>query len=268
MNLKVLRSYNIGNYTIIYINEIGDPLSLIHTIETEPYVSGLGRGRIKFISHEGQNLVVRQYLHGGLLRGITGDRYISSKRVINEISVLLYLKTKGFPCPEPYCALIKNGFGSKRLFLITKKIDNAVPFSQILKETKGNRRARQILALACLVTRLFKLGVIHADLHLSNVLVANNNELFIVDFDRAKIKNRIKKRDFLKILFRLYRYARALEKKGEFLLTDKEKLLFLRACSSILGYDIIDPVIKRIKKVELIQEIGWFIESKIYGGKK
>jgi hypothetical protein len=264
----VAKFENIGDYIVFSEEEILDPESLIRALENSPYCSDLGRGRVKFFSHHGFDLVVRQYVHGGILRGITGERYISGKRAIREFLLLSNLKKRGFPCPEPYCVVIRRGVLFKKLYIITKEIKNCKPLAITLRQKDGLNRTRYIYGLAKLLIKLFSYNVFHPDFHLLNVIGRSPKELFLCDFDRAKIKKAIAEKDLLKMILRLYRHGRALKKKGEIKLEKNEELFFLRVCCHLLGRDIISVVMGKIRKTEFFQNIGWFLESKLYGRKK
>lgn len=264
----MLKILNIKDYSIISETEIVHAESLIKAIEESPWIEGLGRGRIKFVKVGDEDLVVRQYVHGGILRGITRDNYLTEKRVIKEFLILSYLRSRSFFCPEPFCGLIKRGLFSKKLFLVTRRIPGARPFYVILREKKGLERARYIFALAKLLLGLHSRGVFHPDFHLSNVVMDPSGNLFVVDFDRAKLKTAPKKGDLKKMILRLHRYAKKLEKKGDLELTEKEKILFLRTLNRLLRCDILQSIRRSLKRTEMIQKLGWFFESMIYGGEK
>ncbi len=266
--MEFLRRVRVGDYTIISKGEIVDPQDLIKALEVSPFLNGYGRGRVKLVRFGNEDLFVRQYVHGGLLRGITRDIYLSEKRAVKELLILSYLREKSFPCPEPYCVIVKGRFFIKKLFLITRHIQGTRSLSVALQEATGLKKARYIYGLAKLLSQVFKAGLYHPDFHFSNVLVNRSDRFFLVDFDRAKLREFPRKGDLKDMVLRLYRYLRALERKGELYLNEREKALFLKALNHISGCDII-PYIKRGKKrAEITQRIGWFLESKFYGGKR
>ncbi|MCS7280626.1 MAG: hypothetical protein NZ583_03230 [Desulfobacterota bacterium] len=221
-----------------------------------------------FIKCDGKVLALRKYVHGGLLRLITRDNYFSEKRAIRELSVLFYLKERGFICPTPYCAIVKRGLLFKKLYLITERIENSKPFLEVLKETRGLRRARYIYSLARLLAELYNLRLFHPDFHLLNILAIDSKKLCVLDFDRAKLRMSRRPNDLVKMILRLHRHVRAFEKKGELYLEKKEKVLLLRACGRMIGFDLFPYLKKNLKKEEILQDLGSFVESLVYRNRK
>jgi len=268
MNLKKT-TYN--RHTIYSIEDaalsIADPSALIDRLRNAPPLENKGRGGITLLEINGRHIACRKYIHGGLLRAITGDIFFSAKRATEELKVLGYLKERGFPVVQPYGLIVKKNFVTKSLHILTVFEENSVDLSEVLSASTGKQRFRTIKKLAQIMWHMETLGVYHPDLHLNNVLVTAEGTLKFLDFDRACRKS-ITKKDMEQMFWRLNKYVEKMERQSKLKITLKEKLLFLRTYRKFSGFDMAGTMKNKVNQKGFLSKIGWFLESLLYGNKR
>lgn len=255
------------NFTIYYTDEPLDPAILVRNFLKAKTVAGKGRGGIKIFPIDDFRVVSRKYLHGGLLRALTRDVFLSGQRAIDEMEILLYLEEHGFPVVHPYAVLVERGLMPKNLFMITRYVEGGTDLLDFFKGSPRKERRRIVVRMAGLLRRLETLGVYHPDLHLNNVIVTPRGELIFLDFDKAKRKT-VTAKDVENMFWRLNRYTEKWEQRGHIRITDLEKELFLRAYGRLSGRDMRATMYTKTRAKRRIGRIGWFIESLFYGGGK
>ncbi|HOE18466.1 MAG TPA: lipopolysaccharide kinase InaA family protein [Syntrophorhabdaceae bacterium] len=255
-----------GRFTVCSYDRPEDPRAVIEQMSQGELIGNKGRGGIRVLSVNGRKMACRQYIHGGLFRAVTQDRFLSEKRALDEADILCYLLENSFPVVRPCFVVAEKKGLTKRLFLITSFIENAEDLLDVWQRASRMKRFRIIKRLAGLIRRLEMLGIFHPDLHINNILVMGTGELVFLDFDRA-FRKATNADDMRKIFWRLDRYMEKHAKKGTIELDIKEKVLFLRVYQRLAGYDIISSMEKRQGTRGIRNRIGWFIESFLYGGK-
>jgi aminoglycoside phosphotransferase (APT) family kinase protein len=251
-----------GRFKVVLYDEPVDAAALIDALARTPVQAGLGRGAVRLLTLNGRTFVCRQYLHGGLFRAVTGDRFASGDRVKREAEVLRYLGEKGFPVVKPFCTIIEQRAFFRKLYLVTYLEDG----SDLLKFLNGatpGARLRTIRALAGLMWELHRLGVFHPDLHIKNVLVKPGGGLVFLDFDRAE--RRAPTRDDAEwMLWRLDRFVEKMELQGEFRVRPVERMLFLRTFDRLSAYHLAESMQEREGVRKRRRRLGWLLESALY----
>ncbi|HDS15859.1 MAG TPA: hypothetical protein ENN66_04460 [Proteobacteria bacterium] len=174
-----------------------------------------GRGAIFTFTDRrfAEALVLRKYRHGGLWRFFSGDRFFSCRRFLTELKVHSRLKEMGFPVPAPLGVLVvkkRKGLSFVNGYFATKLLPGVITLSQYLQHSGGVERLRLALALGRQIRKLHDMGIFYTDLHIRNILVDVQGNLFLIDFDKA--------REFpepLSARFRranLYRFMRSIDK--------------------------------------------------------
>ncbi len=268
MNLKKT-TYN--RYKIYTIEgaalPIAEPSTLIDRFRNAPPLENKGRGGVTLLEINGGNIACRKYIHGGLLRAITGDIFFSAKRAEEELEILQYLKEKDFPVVQPYGLIIRENFVTKSLYILTVFEEKAADLLEVLSVSTGKQRFRIIKMLAQIMWHMETLGIYHPDLHLNNALVNAEGTLKFLDFDRARRKS-ITKKDMEQMFWRLNRYAGKMERQGKLKIDIKEKMLFLRTYRKSSGLDMAKAMKNKVKQKGFLSKIGWFLESLFYGNKR
>ena len=167
----------------------------------------------------GASAVVRHYVHGGLLRKVTGDRFASSERFFREVRVSEHLRKNGVDTPEVLGLLVQGGrLGFCRGALATRMVPGGRDLLEFLRSREGEELAaspasKRALAKAAAVSvrKMHDAGVSHADLHIKNMLLAQDGRVFILDLDRAGLHKNL---GTARRLANLIRLGRSVEKTG------------------------------------------------------
>ena len=149
-----------------------------------------GRGTTLFIQHDGQDLALRHYHRGGLVARFLTDEYfwtgLSRTRAWKEWHLLASLYEKGLPVPAPVAArVIRQGLVYSA-DIMTVRIPKAQPVAQILMQQSLTEQSWQ--AIGACIRRFHQQGVYHADLNANNILLDNQQQVFIIDFDRGEFR--------------------------------------------------------------------------------
>lgn len=147
-----------------------------------------GRGRALTQELPGLGRVfVKRYSHGGLLRAVTGNAFLSLGQCRSQAEFEMLERVRGFGvnAPRPY-AFIKKGAAIYNTWLVMEELTDVRPLVEI-QEREEDALHQAMHALAREICCLLKHRVFHVDLHPGNVLIAPTGEAFIVDFDKAEI---------------------------------------------------------------------------------
>ncbi len=149
-----------------------------------------GRGSALLLETEFGPAVLRHYLRGGWVARISRDRYLYTglqrARPVAEFHLLASLYEEGLPVPRPLAAqCVREGL-FYRGDLLTRRLPNVIPLADLPP-------ARQVdlalwLATGACMRRFHDHGLVHADLNARNILIDNENQVYLIDFDRAKIR--------------------------------------------------------------------------------
>lgn len=167
----------------------------------------------------GERLVVRRFSHGGLMRWITGERFLDPERPFRELILCSSLRKAGIATPQVVAARARPAFGGGwYLDLVSRRIEGAVDLGYLLGLARGERLERRVLrsvlrATGALVRQLHRHGCLHADLTPTNLLVGRevlegaDPVLWVIDLDRSVIRDKPSAAERLQNLRRLYRYV-------------------------------------------------------------
>lgn len=254
-----------GRFTLISFSPLFEPASFLRALSSGQVMEGKGRGGVKIVEACGSRLVVRKYLHGGLFRALTRDLFISRRRAVSEGEIMAYLREGGFPVAAPFCAVVEGHIVAKRLYLATILEENTVNLLEYLERCTGEkRRMRLAWKLARLMWLLQQSGVYHPDFQLRNVLVTPEEELVLLDFDRAR-KKTVGRRDMKSMFSRLGRFVSKMERQGRLTAGSREKAMFLRAYARFSGCDLTAEMARSARRSALFNRLGWLAESLLYG---
>lgn len=151
-----------------------------------------GRGSAWFIDAPFGPVVLRQYLRGGWVANISRQSYffttLSRSRPFREFHILAALHASGLPVPRPVAALCEHHGVLSTGSIMTMRIPSARTLFDVLPvagDGSGLKDGFWNNVGQC-VRRFHKAGVWHADLNLRNILVDANQQIFLIDFDRAR----------------------------------------------------------------------------------
>ncbi len=257
----------IGSYEITVINGSVPASSLVEGLKTAPLITGRGRGGIRIFPVPGMRVVCRQYLHGGLFRAFTGERFFSGERASAEAAVLLYLEEKGVPVVHPVATIVEKRLLTCRPYLLTLFEEDGVELLQYLKIATKKQRRRAVTRFARLLWDLERFGVYHPDLHISNVMARKDGSLFLVDFDKA-CRRSVTKGDMESIFWRIDRYVEKMERAGRITVAPLERALFLRAYQRASNFAMEKIMEEGLASRRRLARLGWLVESFLYGRQK
>jgi 3-deoxy-D-manno-octulosonic acid kinase len=137
---------------------------------------------------DGREWVLRHYRRGGLIARLSPDRYVwlglARSRAWREFHLLRALHAEGLPVPRPVAArVIREGL-RYRQDLITERLPEARPLSEVLQAQALTAEAWA--QLGEMLARFHRAGVGHADLNAANVLLDDSGRFFLIDFDRGR----------------------------------------------------------------------------------
>ena len=157
---------------------------------TGPEIATGGRGTVVFVNGQPARWALRHYQRGGVPGRILSDQFFylgeNATRCFREFRLLAALHASGLPVPEPIAAHYQRSGLIYRADLLTSRIPNARPLSQVL--TLGQAPADIWGAVGALVRRFHDASVFHADLNVHNILVGETGQLYLLDFDRGRIR--------------------------------------------------------------------------------
>jgi len=170
------------------------PETLFERSAHEPGGSGgTGRGTVITFSHGGQDMVLKSYFRGGLPGRFIRDAYLYTglerTRMWREFRLLMAMGELGLPVPVPLAARCQMLTPlSYRGDLIMQQIDGARNLAEIAAtETIREETWHQIGEV---LARFHNHRVFHRDLNASNILIADDGEVYLVDFDKCYFRER------------------------------------------------------------------------------
>jgi 3-deoxy-D-manno-octulosonic acid kinase len=149
-----------------------------------------GRGTTLFIQHNGMDMALRHYHRGGLAAKISVDQYIwtglQRTRAWREWHLLAKLQQKGLPVPEPVAARVTRHGLFYQADIATLRIPQAQSVAQLLQ---GKSLTESVWhAMGQCIRQFHDHGVFHADLNANNILLDNEQKVYILDFDRGEFR--------------------------------------------------------------------------------
>ena len=178
-------------------------------------------------------VVVRHNHHGGILAGLTGDRFIVPTRAPHELETSLSLAARGVPTPQILAyALYPAGPFLRRADIASREVPSARDAEAALGAATSASQVDEILeATARLVASLTKAGARHHDFNLKNVLLARDAgqlTAYVLDVDRVEFLRPLDPRVTELNLRRLTRSVRKWMRRGLAGLSEERIDLFRR----------------------------------------
>jgi hypothetical protein len=256
----------VGRYSVVYRGECDEVAGFVEKAMNPDRRLNAGRGAPGVFDFGRKTYVVRQYLHGGWLRGITRGAFPGEKRASDELHITTYLEEQGFPVVRPFGYISRTGVLANQLFFITFYEGDARDLMEYFKASGERDRLRMARKLAVYFFMLVDLGVYHPDLHLKNVLVNPSARLSFLDFDKA-YRKKMTPQAYEKMFWRLDRYVRKYSSLFGTPINDRERLIFLRTFERLSGREIISTMQQNRGKKERSSKVGWLIDRILYSQK-
>ncbi|WP_207061559.1 3-deoxy-D-manno-octulosonic acid kinase [Motiliproteus sp. SC1-56] len=151
--------------------------------------SAPGRGESYFLDYEGWPLVWRHYKRGGLVARLSEDRYLwpglTRTRAYREFTLTEQLRQRGLPVPRPLLARVQRCGLSYRADLFTQRLPAVRSMADALASG-----AEQVPwdEVGRTLARFHREGLDHVDLNLRNILIDAQGRVFVIDFDRCRLR--------------------------------------------------------------------------------
>lgn len=150
--------------------------------------SSQGRGTVVFFEHDQTHLVLKRYHRGGLLGRLVKSTYIfnglSRTRMWREFELLAAMRKLGLPVPRPVAVRCE----CRYMFcyqgqIIAERVTNSRTLTEILRSENLSEKTWEAIGM---VIRQFHHHLIeHGDLNASNILLDNQGQIFLIDFDKS-----------------------------------------------------------------------------------
>lgn len=155
-----------------------------------PVAGSGGRGNTMFVGNVPRQFVLRHYVRGGLVARLIHDHYVwtgeDRTRPFAEWRLLAKLADSGLRVPRPAAARYRRRGPFYTGDIITVRIPDVVPLSGIV--ASGRRAAVFWQVLGRSVREFHANGVYHADMNAHNLLIDGNGNLWMLDFDRGRLR--------------------------------------------------------------------------------
>ena len=192
-----------------------------------------GRGQVWRVQTDTQEtMIIRSYRRGGFVRHFLSDVYWDHPpRPFAELVATETARQRGVPTIEilgAYVCWAKSGL--YRGFLISREAEEFHNLWEWLQmHPTGPTRTVTLTAVARTITTMHDVGIVHADLNLTNILVQPSHtspQVLLLDFDRAKVlSDPVPRPQRERTLRRLYRSFRRLNPNGALYSADDIALL-------------------------------------------
>jgi len=172
--------------------EIFDPLLLAR----HGQIAGeaRGRGTAWFLAVQNHSWVLRHYRRGGLMSGLSRDRYWwrgeERTRPFAEWQLTYHLHRAGLPVPAPIAARYSKQGVRYRGDIITERLLDVWSLAQALEAAPQS--VLTWIAIGRCLRRFHDLRVCHADLNAHNILLGQHDpqqeRIYLIDFDRGSLR--------------------------------------------------------------------------------
>ena len=149
--------------------------------------SAQGRGTTWFVAFDNMDAALRHYRRGGLFGKLIKDHYIfagwEKTRSCQEFQLLNTLIEAGVNVPKPIAARAVKRTFCYQADLLSEKIPNARDLVAILQEQSLPKEIYQKIGNE--IRKMHAAQVNHTDLNIHNILIDDNDKVWIIDFDKC-----------------------------------------------------------------------------------
>lgn len=160
--------------------------SALGRAETQPG----GRGGVAFVDTPVGACALRHYHRGGFIARFSADRYLwtgaERTRAFREFRLLAHVAGLGLPAPLPVAARYERDGLRYRADLLTRRIEAARTLGARLAEASLGADLAQRVGHT--IARFHAASVWHADLNANNILVDEAGKVWLIDFDRGRLR--------------------------------------------------------------------------------
>lgn len=152
---------------------------------------GLGRGGAWFIKSTQGEYVLRHYHRGGMAARILNDQYLwtglQQTRAWREWQLLAHMRGLGLPVPDPVIAGVHRHGLFYRADILTERLPATAPLSHYLSRQVLELEQWQVIGQT--IARFHQQQIYHADLNAHNILLNNKGEIYLIDFDKGRLRS-------------------------------------------------------------------------------
>ncbi|NNF97058.1 MAG: 3-deoxy-D-manno-octulosonic acid kinase, partial [Halobacteria archaeon] len=137
-----------------------------------------------------KDYVLRHYRRGGMIARVSPDQYVWTglrrTRAWREWHLLARMQEMGLPVPQPVAVQVVQHGMLYSADIMTRRINHTITLADELGRhalTRGNWQE-----LGKMIRQFHRRGVWHADLNANNVLLNENKQIFLIDFDRGCLR--------------------------------------------------------------------------------
>lgn len=149
-----------------------------------------GRGGACYIEFGERQLMLRHYRRGGLIARLSRDRYVwrgeDATRSFAEWHLLHQLHQAGLPVPRPVAARYRRHGLSYSADLLMERIPRVRSLASLVRSWTLPRALWEDVGRC--IERFHRAGCCHADLNAHNVLIDDLRQVWLVDFDRGRLR--------------------------------------------------------------------------------
>lgn len=158
-------------------------------VDAQPVSGQGGRGGAWYVQTSAGPAVLKHYRRGGLLAKFIHNKYFflgtARTRSFKEFQLLQNLAERGLPVPKPLLAFCKHGLFSYQAALLTERLPNVHSLV-----TAAQNSAAPWQRVAEIIAQFHRAGAHHSDLNANNILINQQGEVFIIDWDKCKLEAR------------------------------------------------------------------------------
>lgn len=157
------------------------------TLGGEDVASGRGGAR-RLVLRGGKVVYVRRYLRGGLMRFLVRDLYLlRPPRPIRELEATETARAAGCRVPIVHAVAVEERGPFYRGWIVTSAIEGSKSYIDVFAAGDEAARGALLQAAGNAVRGLHDAGVYHPDLNGHNLLIDDEGEVAVIDFDRAVV---------------------------------------------------------------------------------
>jgi 3-deoxy-D-manno-octulosonic acid kinase len=160
------------------------------TPSTSSHEAGIGRAKVIYFTFENKALVLKHYFRGGLPAFISKDRYLcfdfEKNRAFRELRLLKKMQMLNLPVPSVVAAHVEKNLLTCRVDIVTEEIKNAKTLADVLNEKAPGKAIWS--EIGTIIKKFHHQDIYHSDLNARNILITNEGDIFLIDFDNSYIR--------------------------------------------------------------------------------
>lgn len=166
-----------------------------------------GRGQTILFAKDNLNLILRSYKRGGLFGKLVKDKFFKFEshphRAFDEFRLLLKLKALNLPVPTPIIARQATNLISVKQQIVIERLVGFNDLSYVL--SNRNLSEEEYIQIGKCIKKFFEAGVLHTDLNIRNILINDKLEVYVIDFDKCFLLEKLSDNKKQSMLDRLKR---------------------------------------------------------------